>query len=132
MSALPIDETLSTTSLLVPFATQRLISANQRLHWTKKSSLTKEWRTTAGWCARTNKTPAFAYATITMTLHFADRRRRDVHNYYPTAKALIDGLVDAGVLQDDDDSHLTGPHLLRGHRPDHVIEISITGIPSNP
>jgi len=28
-------------------------------------------------------------------------RRRDPHNYMPTVKAIIDGLVDAGVWPDD-------------------------------
>jgi hypothetical protein len=32
--------------------------------------------------------------------------RQDVGNCYPTCKAIIDGLVDAKVIADDDDSHL--------------------------
>ena len=31
----------------------------------------------------------------------------------PTAKAVVDGLVDAGVLPDDDAKHLLGPDLRR-------------------
>lgn len=34
------------------------------------------------------------------------RYRQDIGNCYPSAKACIDGIVDAGVIADDDDTHL--------------------------
>lgn len=34
------------------------------------------------------------------------RWRADVAACYPSVKAAIDGIVDAGVLDDDDDTHL--------------------------
>ena len=46
---------------------------------------------------------------IVVTLHFLDRRRRDVGNLAPTTKALIDGMVDAGLLVDDSSAHVVGP-----------------------
>ena len=45
------------------------------------------------------------------TLTWRDRRRRDAHNIMPTIKACVDGVVAAGLLPDDDDTHLTGPDL---------------------
>ena len=50
-------------------------------------------------------------ARLTVLIHWPDNRRRDRHNYTPTIKHLIDGMVDAGVLPDDDDDHLDGPIL---------------------
>lgn len=42
-----------------------------------------------------------------------DNRRRDTTNLFPTAKALVDGLVDAGVITDDADGLVEGPWLRR-------------------
>ena len=51
---------------------------------------------------------------ITVTIRFPDKRRRDVSNLYPyVAKPLVDGLVDARVIPDDDDLHVIGPDLRR-------------------
>ena len=35
------------------------------------------------------------------------RYRQDIANCVPSAKSCIDGLVDAGVIDDDDDTHVT-------------------------
>jgi hypothetical protein len=43
-----------------------------------------------------------------------NRRRSDVGNLYPTAKAVVDGLVDYGLIEDDDDTRLIGPDMRRG------------------
>ena len=40
--------------------------------------------------------------------------RYDPGNYYPTAKAILDGIVDAGILPDDSHEYLDGPHLHHG------------------
>jgi crossover junction endodeoxyribonuclease RusA len=39
---------------------------------------------------------------VTFPVH--DARRRDPHNLAPTVKAIVDGLVDAGVWPDDTDT----------------------------
>ena len=56
----------------------------------------------------------------------------DPANAYPAVKALIDGLVDAGVLPDDDAAHLDGPDMRLGD-PDprlptghHRLTVNIT------
>lgn len=38
---------------------------------------------------------------VTVTLPVSGNRRRDPHNWTPTVKAIVDGLVDAGVWPDD-------------------------------
>lgn len=40
---------------------------------------------------------------LDVAIAWPDRRRRDTPNAYPTVKALLDGLVDAGILSDDRD-----------------------------
>ena len=46
-----------------------------------------------------------------VNITWPDNRRRDAHNLMPTLKACVDGFVDAGLLEDDDDRHLIGPDL---------------------
>lgn len=43
------------------------------------------------------------YAQVTITYYFDNRRRHDADNYQ---KFLLDGLVAAGVIMDDDFSHI--------------------------
>ena len=40
-------------------------------------------------------------AHLTITFHAADKRRRDIDNLLSGCKAYIDGLVAAGVIEDD-------------------------------
>ena len=60
--------------------------------------------------------PSFGVTPMTRAhcfcyLSFGDNRRRDANNYWPTAKAAIDGFVDAKLLPDDDHLHLVGPDM---------------------
>ncbi len=45
-------------------------------------------------------------AEMKYTFYYGDRRRRDVDNLLICPKMLNDGMVDAGVLVDDDSRHL--------------------------
>lgn len=88
------------------------LTANQRLHWRKKAELTKAWR-------RATKEAAFdidatfTRARIICSIRWPDNRRRDPGNWFVTAKACVDGLVDAGVLEDDDSERVVGPDMRR-------------------
>lgn len=64
------------------------------------------------------RTPSCDKARIVITFRFPDRRRRDIHNYTAfVVKPIIDGMIDAKVLPDDDDTHLVGPDLRRDATP---------------
>lgn len=90
------------------------LSSNHRRDRRAETPDRRTWRDTAGWHARAAKIPPLERAHITAWLHFGDKRRRDPANFYPTIKAVVDGLVDVGLLPDDDDKHLIGPDLRRG------------------
>lgn len=94
-----------------------LINANQRLHWRRKAERTKHWREVGHYAGksamRNGLLVPMERAHMTVWFAWPDARRRDVGNLAPTVKALLDGLVDAGVLPDDDDAHLLGPDLRR-------------------
>lgn len=47
------------------------------------------------------------HATVKATFVHATKRRRDDVNHLAMLKAAYDGIVDAGLLVDDDSSHLT-------------------------
>lgn len=75
---------------------------NARMHWAAKARVTAELRM-CGWAlARTANLPHLGRAQIMLGWQPEARRRRDVFGPTPTLKPLVDGIVDAGVLDDDD------------------------------
>lgn len=69
----------------------------------------RELREQACAIAKLQRAPKLERARLVVTVSLPDRRRRDLHNFTPTIKAIVDGLVDAGLLPDDDATHLSGP-----------------------
>lgn len=91
-----------------------LLNANHVTHYHTKRKLVAALRTAGKQAAEDAQVPAIQCAHIIGHYCPPDRRRRDVGNLYPSFKAAIDGLVDAGVLPDDDDEHLIGPDMRLG------------------
>ena len=89
----------------------QMLTANQRLHWRAKAARTATLRNLGVILTRQAKAAPMTRAHCTVTVTFPDRRRRDVANWAPTVKALVDGCVQAGLLPDDDTAHLLGPDL---------------------
>lgn len=81
------------------------LSLNDRDHWRAKAKVTAELRELAVALvnARCDLEPV---DTALVTLHYrpADKRARDAINMSPTLKPITDGLVDAGLLKNGDDS----------------------------
>lgn len=90
-----------------------LLNSNQRLNRYTTADITKVLRR-AAWAAA-NHIPPMERAHIIGVLHPENRQRRDAANWYPSFKACIDGLVDRGVLPDDDHTRLLGPDMRIGH-----------------
>lgn len=90
------------------------LTANQRGHWAVRCGLIKQWRQAADYTARYHRVPPMAAANIVIELCFRAYRRRDPANWAPTGKAIVDGLVDAGVLPDDRAELVTGPDMRLG------------------
>lgn len=88
------------------------MNMNQRLHWRTRHRLTKLWRHAAyvAACEQLGRTPsARAREACFVRVSFPVRdpgKRRDPENWSPTSKALVDGMVDAGVWVDDDERHV--------------------------
>jgi hypothetical protein len=92
------------------------LNSNDRSNRYKVARIAKLWREAAQVRARDAGLPMLSRCHITAELRFTDNRRRDDHNYQPTIKPLIDGLVDYGLLPDDSRQYLTGVEL-RGGEP---------------
>lgn len=119
------------------FDPRRLVSANQKLHHHVAGRVRAHWRT----LARDTALAAYGHAEegqswhrrarITITVRFPDKRRHDTPNLYSYVfKPIVDGLVDARVLPDDDDLHVIGPDPRRDpERGPHRIVITIQDLP---
>jgi crossover junction endodeoxyribonuclease RusA len=89
----------------------------RKLHWAKRASYTESWRDTFGWLARRARVPQLAGAVVTVAQSCRPGTTLpDVGAVFNTAKAAIDGLVDVGVIPDDDPAHL---HALVFVAPQH-------------
>ena len=101
------------------------INSNQRLHRMAQAKLTKTWRQASATAAHGLK-PFTKRVHITAYIHKPRGGRWDPNNLWPTIKAAVDGLVDAGLLIDDDHKHVVGPDMRHGGKGEARIIIEIT------
>lgn len=92
------------------------------------AKLTKSWRQAAE-AASKHIGPLNWPVQITAYIWKPRANRYDPGNIYPTAKACLDGLVDAGLLPDDDHKHVLGPDLRHGGKGEAAIVLEIREIP---
>lgn len=83
------------------------MSLNQRDHPQERARKTRLWRGLAREASR--RVEPVESCGIEIWYRFPDNRRREVGNLQNLSKALVDGIVDAGVLPDDSDRYLVGP-----------------------
>jgi crossover junction endodeoxyribonuclease RusA len=103
------------------------ISANDRLHWAEKARRTRVLRAHAHMLAL--NTDPLGTSHVAAFIGYPRNGRADPANAAPTCKALIDGLVDAGVWPDDDSTYVLGPTYLRGDKcpaGQHTVRLVIT------
>lgn len=106
------------------------MSANDRFHWTQRSTRTKALRGLGCLAARAAGLRDLGPTLVTAHIGYPRAGRADPANAYPTVKALIDGFVDAGVWSDDDHTHVIGP-MFRRDKPSgapgvHTIRFTFT------
>lgn len=95
------------TALSFVIPRKECISSNDRLHFQVARKRVASLRDIATQTAHlAGATRVRGVVDIIVTLSWPDRRRRDAPNMWPTVKALIDGMTDAGVLEDDSDAHV--------------------------
>lgn len=89
------------------------INSNQRLHRMAQAKLTKAWREAAQHASK-DVGPLNPPVHITAHIWKPRRGRYDPNNLAPTTKAIVDGLVDAGLLADDSVEYVIGPDHRHG------------------
>lgn len=112
---------------------RRLVSANRRIHHMVRAEVCAYWRglghqaITREYGAADNGETWHQAVRIMLYFRFPNLIRRDVMNLYPyVAKPLIDGMVDAKLIPDDNDRYLIGPDMRRDpERGPHRISIRI-------
>lgn len=92
------------------------LNTERRHHWSWRHRRAREWRDAAFWYARAHRLGPLGPAVVTVSLPVPDGRRRDPSNWMPAVKAIVDGLVAAGVWPDDTPDWVTTtePILLEG------------------
>jgi crossover junction endodeoxyribonuclease RusA len=73
-----------------------------------RADLTREWRTAFWALCLEQKIPPLQHVHIEALQVCRDKRMPDIGACYPAAKAAIDGLVDAGVIVDDNGQWVQG------------------------
>lgn len=91
-----------------------LLNANDRHNPYKRARIVKNLRTIAHQLAVIRRIPHLERVEITGFVHPPDKRDRDPHNWWPTYKACVDGITDAGVITKDSSEYLVGSAMLLG------------------
>ena len=108
------------------------LNSNQRLHRMVKARRVASWRKAAQEAAEAHPgwVPFEVPVRIVVTVHKTRAGRWDAGNLYPTAKALVDGLVDSGVCEDDDNTRVIGPDMRAGEkRAEPCVVVRVEAIP---
>ena len=103
-------------------AGNEMINSNDRLHYRVKSELAAHLRALSRDQAIHNA-PLSGYepfskdhpCRVGIRVYPPTRRRMDTPNWYPTVKPLIDGLTDAGVFTDDNNTVITSMTFIPGN-----------------
>jgi hypothetical protein len=87
---------------------QKLYSLNdyRNEHFHKLNAIKREWSNAVELACIWNKIQPVDKCELRFTFIFGDRKRRDPDNYAATVKMIIDGLVMAGILPDDNFNHV--------------------------
>jgi hypothetical protein len=95
----------------IPFLPPGEMSPNWRGHWSAQSPAAAEFRRAAWLCCVNRRNLArqwvpFSRPVMNLTFIFGIERRRDEDNMRTRFKPGLDGIVDAGLLVDDDPRRL--------------------------
>jgi hypothetical protein len=87
----------------------KLLTANEALTVREEIRRKGELRDLGYYLALSRRIPKLQFAHVVYYVLATDDRTRDPANWQPSVKKLVDGMVKAGVLPDDDHKHLLGP-----------------------
>lgn len=112
-----------------------MTSNRQPSHWAPRSKNKAALRTMGFVMGRQHPRHSFKERVrLVVRVCQRGRQRLDPSNVEPTVKPILDGLVQAGVVVDDDWKHVDGPHFEVGAQMpnlrvgEHVVEFEFTPI----
>jgi len=120
-----------TVTLRLP---SKVLSPNWRGYWYTKAREARKSREAAAYrtiAALNGRRPLWKRSSLRATFYHAQRRRRDDDNLIASLKSARDGLVDAGLL-DDDAGVTTLPPIQLIDRDRPRVELTITREPETP
>lgn len=103
------------------------LNAERSAHWRQRHQLTAAWRQQATVLAHQhlNTIPTANLPIIVEAFPVQKGQLPDAGNCYPTVKAIVDGIVDAGIIPDDDPTAvdsivMQSPRRPNTDEPEHV------------
>ena len=111
-----MDTQTTGRTITVALPAMPYLNSNQRLHWATKARKTKAIRDAATLITRNLRQQPMGAVEITAVIHPKTARRFDPHNFQPTVKAAIDGIVDAQLIADDDATRLVSVAFRAGEK----------------
>ena len=81
-------------------------NAERVINFHERAEIVRIWRHAFNMLAREAKVPRLGLVHVTVQPRLKGKRSQDVGACLPAAKAAIDGIVDAGVIEDDTPAHL--------------------------
>jgi hypothetical protein len=102
------------------------LNSNDRDHWRVLSPIRADWRRLAAEAAAAAGLPT-GVGRVHITGHVVKERAGDYDamNFYPTAKAIVDGLIDHGLCLDDSNEFVEGPFLFPGGKGPAALVLTI-------
>ena len=88
---------------LTVVAPERLLTVNaeRRIHWSQRARIVRAWRWATKIEALAAHVPHYDRVKVVVTIYQARRPLADPGAHEPVSKAMIDGLRDARILDDD-------------------------------
>ena len=84
------------------------LNAERKMHHFTRAKHVKEWREAAATVAIAKRIPHLDAIEVTFTPHRVNKSGlADLGGHFPVLKACIDGLMDAGVIEED------GPNIVK-------------------
>lgn len=107
------------------------LNANDRDYWRVTANITKAWKANAAEAATDADLPK-GLTRIRIDGQVIKPRggRYDAMNFYPTAKAIVDGLVAYGLVPDDSNQYVEGPFLTEGGKGEPAVTLTISELPA--
>ena len=107
--------------------TAKLISLNvyRNAHHFKLNKMKADWSELTKIAVLQQKIKPVKSCDIIFTFNFIDKRRRDLDNYSATIKFILDGLVNANVISDDNYEIVRSITILKGKINKELVKIEI-------